>query len=72
MTSQTTEWIVSCGSASAAPNPRFDNEADAIDRYQKEIAIPSYFGPGHRRHASVIKVTKVVEDVTPGRRSKDG
>jgi len=62
-----TVWIVSCGSAGVAPSPVFDNEADAIARYEREISTPSYFGPDHRRRASVIKRTTIVEDVTPAR-----
>lgn len=65
------KWIVSCGSAGVAPNPTFDNEAEAITRYREEIAIPSYFGEGHKRQASVFKVTTVTEDVTPKERSDD-
>lgn len=57
------EWVVVCGSASVAPNPRFDSEEEALARYRKEIAIPSYFGPGHRRQASVIKVTTTIEEI---------
>lgn len=57
-----TEWIVCCGSG-LAPNPSFDNEAAAIARYREEVAIPSYIGPGHRRHASVIKRTTITQSV---------
>ena len=60
-----TKWIVCCGSASCSPNPRFDNESDAIKRFNAEITIPSYFGAGHKRQASVIKETITYEDVTP-------
>lgn len=60
-----TKWFVHCGSAGVGLPVSFDNEAEAIARYEEEIAIPSYFGPGHRRQASVTKVTTIVEDVRP-------
>jgi len=56
------EWIVGCGSG-IARNPEFDNEADAISCYEKEIAIPSYFGPGHKRSAEVFKITTITERI---------
>jgi hypothetical protein len=56
------KWVVGCGSG-VAPNPEFDNEADAVARYEEEIAIPSYFGPGHSRGAEVIKVTTITERI---------
>lgn len=56
------KWVVGCGSG-VAKNPEFDNEADAISRYEEEIAIPSYFGPGHTRGAEVIKVTTITERI---------
>jgi hypothetical protein len=59
-----TKWIVNCGSG-IAPNPEFDTKREAIARYRIEIAIPSYVGPGHRRHASIIKRTVIVEEITP-------
>lgn len=66
----TVEWIVGCGSASATPNPRFDNEADAVVRYWKEKEIPSYIGSGHRRQVSLLKVTTTIEELMP--RPKNG
>lgn len=59
------KWFVHCGSAGVAPDPVFDNEADAIVRYHQEKAVPSYFGAGHRRQVSITKHTTISEDVTP-------
>ncbi|QIV65926.1 hypothetical protein Cp1R7AA1_193 [Mesorhizobium phage Cp1R7A-A1] len=56
------QWIVGCGSG-VAVNPTFDNEADAVARYEEEIAIPSYFGPGHSRGAEVYKITTITERI---------
>jgi hypothetical protein len=65
--SEVIRWYVQCGSAGIAPNPSFDNEADAIARFHEEKAIHSYFGKGHQRQASIVKITTITEDVTPGR-----
>ncbi|RUW56374.1 hypothetical protein [Mesorhizobium sp. M8A.F.Ca.ET.021.01.1.1] len=56
------KWVVGCGSG-VAKNPEFDNEADAVACYEKEIAIPSYFGHGHNRSAEIIKVTTITERI---------
>ena len=55
-------WTVNCGSG-IAPNPKFDNEADAFERCEHEKSIPSYFGEGHKRQASVHKCIEICEEV---------
>jgi hypothetical protein len=58
-------YVVRCGTGHAV-DPAFDNEAEAVARYEEELAIPSYFGAGHRRRASVVKITTVREIVHEG------
>lgn len=56
------KWLVSVGSGPYGPRP-FDNEAEALAYFEEEMAVPSYMGPGHRRHGGVTKVTTITEKV---------
>lgn len=61
----TVEFVLAAGSAGIAPPRVFTDEAEARAAYAEEVAVPSYFGPGHRRHAQLIKRTMIIEELLP-------
>lgn len=54
-------YQVAAGSAGVQPPFVTAHEADARARFDEERAVPSYFGPGHRRQPSLWRVLKIAE-----------
>jgi hypothetical protein len=48
------EFVV-CAGSGGSPYRSFPTEAEALRHAEEEAAIPSYFGPGHKRHVSIVR-----------------
>ena len=48
------EFIVMAGGGHA-PNRSYSTEGEALRHAMEEAAVPSYFGPGHKRQVSIVR-----------------